>query len=242
MDLSWGVVVVLGLVLVLGAITQSVAGFGLAVVGAPFVVILAPEHMPAAMLVASIPLPLVEVLRGWRHVDVRVLSWALAGRLATTPVGVAIVVWLSPTAIGVVVGVMVLVAVAASLWAFEVKPGRVPALVAGVITGVSGTAASIGGPFLGLVLQRESPARLRATLASFFVVGATSALTALAIGGQLGREDVVVGLAWWPFVAVGMLLSVPLRRRLRPDQVRPVVLSLATVAGVTVIVRALVLG
>lgn len=242
MDVSWGVVVLLGGVLVVGALTQSVAGFGIAVVGAPFVAIIAPDLMPGAMLVASIPLPLIEVAGGWREIDVPVLGWALTGRLLTTPLGVLLVAWLSATSISVLVGVMVLIAVAASLWAIEVKAGPRPALIAGLLTGISGTAASIGGPFMGVVMQRESPARLRSTLALFFVVGATSALAALGIGGQLHREQVLTGLVWAPFVLLGLALSVPVRRRVRADQMRPIVLALAAVAGVTVIVRALVVG
>lgn len=239
MDIAWAAVALLGCILVVGAVTQSVAGFGIAVVTAPFVVILAPELMPGAMLLATLPLPLLEVARRWRQIDMRVLSWGLVGRLATTPLGVLLVGRLSPTSIGLVVGIMVLVAVSGSLWAFEVRPGRVPALVAGLITGVSGTAASISGPFLGLVLQHARPAQLRSTMAAFFVVGVTSALVALGVGGQLGRQELVVGVLWAPFVLLGFLLSIPLRRRIRPDQVRQVILVLATVSGVTVIIRSL---
>lgn len=242
MDVSWGVVALLGCILVVGAITQSLAGFGIAVVGAPFAVIFAPELMPGAMLVASLPMPLIEVARRWRDADVRVLTWALAGRVLTTPVGVLIVAALSPSAIGVVVGVMVLIAVGASLRAFRVRPGRVPALGAGLLTGVSGTAASIGGPFLALVLQHHRPAQIRATLGAFFMVGASTGITALGLAGELHREDVVVGLAWMPFILGGMLLSIPLRRRMRPHQIRPAVLTVAAVAGVAVILRATLLA
>ncbi len=235
-------VILLGCILVVGAITQSVAGFGLAVVGAPFVVMFAPDLMPGAMLAASLPMPLIEVARRWRDIDLTVLSWALAGRILTTPLGVLVVAVLSPNAVAVVVGVMVLIAVALSIWAFEVKPGRIPALTAGILTGVSGTAAAIGGPFLALVVQHERPARIRATLAGFFVIGATTALAALGLAGELDSTEFVVGLAWTPFVLAGMLLSIPLRRRVRPDQIRPLVLTVAAVAGVTVIVRATLLA
>lgn len=242
MDPSWTVVLLLGLIVVLGALTQSIAGFGVAVVSAPFVVMLAPELMPGGMLVASLPLPLIELARNWREVDRIALSWALAGRFVTTPLGVAIVAWLSPNSIAVVVGVMVLVAVAGSIWAVDVRARPGPAFTAGVLTGVSGTAASIGGPFLGLVLQHERPQRLRATLAAFFVVGATTSLVALAAVGELTHAQVVAGLVWTPFVLLGLLLSIPGRTRLSPDRMRPVVLTLAAVAGVTVIIRALFLG
>lgn len=45
------------------------------------------------------------------------------------------------------------------------------AVVAGGVSGVTGTAAAIGGPFMAMVLQHEAPTRLRSTLAVFFTAG-----------------------------------------------------------------------
>ncbi|YAL81867.1 sulfite exporter TauE/SafE family protein [Dermacoccaceae bacterium W4C1] len=239
MDVSWVVVLVLGLVLTLSAITQSVVGFGLAVVGAPFIVLAAPELVPGALLVTSLSLPLVELSRGVRDIDWTVLKWGLSGRVLMTPVGVLLVAWWSTDAIAIFVGLMVLLAVVLSLTPVSITPNRSSALIAGLLTGVSGTAASIGGPFLGLVLQHERPSRIRSTLAVFFVAGASTALTALTIGGQLTWEQVLVGLIWIPFALAGMALSVPLRRSLDPARVRPLVLTLAAAAGVVVLARTL---
>ncbi|KNX37193.1 TSUP family transporter [Luteipulveratus halotolerans] len=238
-DVAWPVVVALGLVCACGALTQSVAGFGLAVVAAPFVVLLAPDLMPGALLVPSVVLPLAELSRGLRDIDVRSLGWATLGRLLLMPVGVALVAFTSADVIAVVVGVMVLVAVVASVRTFDVRPAPTTAFAAGTVTGVTGTAASIGGPFLSLVLQHERPSRIRSTLAAFFTIGAALSITALSLAGEMTRQQVTVGLCWVPFLVLGVLAAVPVRRRMPPERMRRYVLTVATVAGISVLVRAL---
>lgn len=238
-EIGWPVVLALGLVVTIGTMTQAVVGFGLAVVTAPFVVIFAPDLMPAALLVTSLALPVIQLARGERDIDWPNLRWAVAGRVLLMPAGVALVALTSPTVIAVIVGVMVLVAVAGSLSSIDVRPRPTTAFGAGLITGISGTAASIGGPFFGLVLQHERPSRIRGTLAVFFVVGATTSLAGLAVVGEVNRDQVVVGLAWIPFLVLGLAVSGPVRRRVAPERMRRYVLTLAVVAGVTVIARAL---
>lgn len=238
-DVGLLTILVLGLVLVVGAVTQSVAGFGLAVVGAPFIVLLAPPLIPGALLVTSVLMPVVELVRRPGEVQRPVLGWALAGRLLTMPLGVWLVAASPTTVIEIVVGGMVLVAVLGSLTRLQVRAEPRTALVAGLLTGISGTAASIGGPFLGLVLQHERPAAVRSTLAGFFVVGSLTSLLGLAVAGQLHVEQVLVGLLWVPFVLVGLVLSVPLRRRIDAGRMRQAVLCMAAVAGVLVLARGL---
>src|SRR5690606_22393107 len=110
--------------------------------------------------------------------------------------------------------------VVASVTAVKLQASPRNAAAAGAITGVSATAASIGGPFLALVLQHERPQRLRATLAAFFLVGAVIAVTALAVGGQVDGTDVVAGLVWTPFVLVGHLIARPMLSRIPAEAVR----------------------
>ncbi|NHN54865.1 sulfite exporter TauE/SafE family protein [Calidifontibacter sp. DB0510] len=233
-------IVVLGLIIAFGALVQSVVGFGLAVVAVPFMVLIAPDLLPGAMLVTSLALPAWELISGPRDVDWQHWWWAIGGRVALMPVGVWLVAHASSSAIALIVGVLVLAGVAGSLWAVDLRPTPGGALAAGAITGISGTAASIGGPFLGLVLQHERASRIRSTLAMFFVVGAATALLGLAVGGQLRHDQIVVGLAWVPFVVAGSALAVPLRRRMPEAAMRRAVLVLAATAGAVVIVRAIV--
>ena len=115
------------------------------------------------------------------------------------------------------------------------------AAAAGAVSGVSGTAAAIGGPFLALVLQHERPERVRSTLAVFFLAGSVLGLVGLRAGGQLTAQQVLVGGLWVPFVLLGYAAAVPLRARIDPDRFRRIVLGFCVVASVVVIGRA-VLG
>ena len=169
--MDWPLVLLLGLAVLAGGVVQSTIGFGLAVVAAPVVVLLAPDLMPAALLLPALTLPLLQLSRGPRDVAWRPLGWALGARTLFTPVGVAVVAWFSPRAIAALVGVLILVTVALSIRAIDLRATPRNAAVAGAVTGISGTSAAIGGPFLALVLQHERPERVRSTLAVFFVAG-----------------------------------------------------------------------
>jgi uncharacterized membrane protein YfcA len=237
---DWTTVLLLGGALLAGAFVQSSIGFGMAVVAAPFIIVVAPDLMPGALLVTSFSLPVVQLAHGARDIAWRPLSWALGARLLLMPLGVAAVALLSVRAISVVVGVLILVTVAASLSTLDLRPTPRNAAGAGAIAGFSGTAASIGGPFLALVLQHERPARLRATLALFFLVGALMAVGGLLVVGEFTRDQLWAGLAWVPFMAAGYAVAAPLRARLDQERLRRLVLAFCIVAGVSVIVRAVV--
>ena len=238
--MEWTPVLLLGLALFAGAFVQSSIGFGMAVVAAPFLVLFAPELMPGALLVTSFSLPVVQLVHGPRDIAWRPLSWALVARLLVMPLGVAAVALLSVRAISVVTGVLILLTVAASVSALEVRTTPVNSAVAGAIAGFSGTAASIGGPFLALVLQHERPTRLRATLSVFFLAGAAMAVAGLSFAGEFTRAQLVAGLAWIPFMALGYAAAAPARARLDRDRLRRAVLAFCVLASVSVIVRALV--
>lgn len=239
-DTDWVMILLLGLTLMAGAIVQSLVGFGIAVVAAPFVVVFAPDLMPGAILVTGAWLPTLELSRGHDEVDWPILSWALAGRIVTTPLGVWLVAHASATTISALVGVMVLAAVAASVRTLDVRATPRNAVLAGLITGVSGTAASLGGPFFALVLQHERAERIRATLAAFFIVGSLLGVGMLAVGGEFTLRQLIAGLAWLAFISLGFIAAGPLRDRLDRDQTRQRVLVFAAVAGITVLIRALV--
>lgn len=236
--MDWFLVGGLGLAVLAGGVVQSTIGFGMAVVAAPFVVLLAPDLMPGALLLPTLTLPLLQLTHGVRDIAWRPLGWALGARTLFTPVGVAVVVWFSPRAIAALVGILILVTVALSVRTIELRATPRNAALAGAVSGVSGTAAAIGGPFLALVLQHERPERLRSTLAVFFVAGALLGLGGLLAGGELTRAQVAAGLVWVPFGLLGYAVAAPVRARIDPDRFRRVVLAFCVLASLTVIARA----
>jgi uncharacterized protein len=235
---SWLLVAGLGLAVLSGAVVQSTVGFGMAVVAAPMVVLLAPDLMPAALLLPALTLPVLQLSRGERDIAWRPLGWALGARTLFTPAGVAVVAWFSPRAIAALVGVLILVTVALSVRAIDLRATPRNAAVAGAVSGISGTAAAIGRPFLALVLQHERPERVRSTLAVFFIAGSLLGLGGLSLAGELTREQVTAGALWVPFGLLGYAVAAPLRARIDPERFRRWVLGFCVLASVTVIARA----
>jgi uncharacterized membrane protein YfcA len=215
-------------------------GLGLGLVAAPVVTLVEPGLMPGVMIWLASAYPLLTLATEWRHTDWRGLRWALAGRVPGTALGVAVVAVVSTRLLGVLVGVMVLVAVLLT-WLVVRLPER-PAVLAGagVVSGVTGTATSIGGPPLALVYQHVTGARLRATMAVYFVGGGVLSLTGLAVGGQLDAGQAMTAIALAPFLVAGFLLAGPVRRHVDAGRTRAAVLVVCAASALVLLVRSAV--
>jgi len=84
-------------------------------------------------------------------------------------------------------------------------------LIAGFVSGVGSTFASIGGPPVALINQDLPGPRLRATLATYFTILSTITLFTLIPAGKLGPAELQLSLILLPGVVLGFLLSKPCR-------------------------------
>ncbi|RYY42022.1 MAG: sulfite exporter TauE/SafE family protein, partial [Actinomycetales bacterium] len=176
--------VVVLLAIVLGAFVQSTVGIGLGLVAAPVVTLAAPQLMPGGMLMVVVLLPIVTLARERDEIDWGGLRWAFPARVVGTVVGVWVVASVDDRQLGIAVGAMVLVAVLLTARTVVIPVNRGTLSGAGFVSGVTGTASSIGGPPLALLLQRRSPRQIRTTLAVYFLLGSLLSLVGLAWAGE----------------------------------------------------------
>jgi uncharacterized protein len=235
------VIVLAGLVVALGALVQGTVGFGLALVAAPLLAILDPALVPVPLVLVSGLHAVLAMVRERADTDWAGVGWALLGRVPGIAVGVLAVATLSPRAFSAVVGVIVLVCALLSAVAWRPHPTRPALLAAGLVSGVTGTAASIGGPPVALLYQDQGGPRVRATLAAYFVAGTVLSLAGLLLGGQVDGADLLAAATLLPFVVAGFLLSSPARRLLDGGWVRPAVLGVSAAGALFLLVSA-VLG
>jgi uncharacterized protein len=231
------VVMLAGIAVFVGAVIQGAVGMGVGLVAAPIVTLLDPSLMPGSLLVCGFFMPAMSLATEHRHVEPRV-GWVFLGRLVGTLPGVLIVAALPPDQLAVGVGLMTLLAVALTVHTVVLPVTRSTLVGAGFFSAVGATTASIGGPPLALVLQRSDPKTLRSTTALVFVVGSALSMVALAIAGQMSMEELLTGLAFFPFFGLGFLLSLPLRPHLRGRVFRYSVLAVITASAAAVLVRA----
>ncbi|MCR4514032.1 sulfite exporter TauE/SafE family protein [Aeromicrobium sp. 50.2.37] len=232
--------VVVLLAIVLGAFVQSTVGIGLGLVAAPVVTLAAPQLMPGGMLMVVVLLPIVTLARERDEIDWGGLRWAFPARVVGTAVGVWVVASVDDRQLGIAVGAMVLVAVLLTARTVVIPVNRGTLSGAGFVSGVTGTASSIGGPPLALLLQRRSPRQIRTTLAVYFLLGSLLSLVGLAWAGELTVDEAWFALAAVPALVLGFVVSGPLRRRLPAHVVRPLVLLVSGASAVALIVRSTV--
>ena len=197
--------------------------------------------MPGTILLVTSVLPVLTSLRELQDVDWRGLAYALAGRAPGIAVGVWVVATQPASVTAAIVGVVVLGAVALSMTTWHARPDPVPLVVAGMISGVSGTATSIGGPPVALLYQRSPGPQVRSTMGLFFLIGNVTSVSALALAGEVALRDVGRAAALLPFVLAGFLLSGPLRRHVDGPRLRVAVLGLSAASAVALLVRTFLL-
>jgi uncharacterized protein len=239
-DLSWQVVLVIGLVVTLGAYVQAVVGLGLGLLSAPVVALVAPPMVPVLTLWLALLISGLNLVDEHEHVDWRSTAWSLPARIPGTVLGAWLVASFTEEQIGVALAVMVLLAVALSVHTVEVPLNPATLATAGFVAGATGTATSIGGPPIALLYQRGHPEVVRATLSVFFFVGVILSLGGLAISGSLDREPSLLALAMSPLVVLGYVVGRRTRGLVDGDAFRWGVLVVCTVSAVVLLVHSFV--
>ena len=225
--------------LLVGAVVQSVVGLGLGLVAAPVVTLVEPSVMPELMLWLAVAMPLVTLAAEREDIDWRGLAWAFPPRMVGTVGGVAVVVAAPDRLIGVAVGVMVLVAVLLTWRTVRIPVNRPTLVTAGLVSGVAGTATSIGGPPLAILYQHRPPREIRTTMAVYFLGGAAFSLVGLAVVGEVNAHDALLALAMVPVLLVGAWAGQTLRPRLAAERVRPAVLVVCGGSALVLLVRSI---
>lgn len=221
----------------IGACLQGSLGFGLGLVAAPVLALLDPTLVPSVILGMSVPLTYLVAWREREALDLRRIGWAVVGRVLGTIVGSVAVVYLSTRWLAGAFAFALLFAVAISLVTRAVTPTKPALFTAGCASGLMGTATSVGGPPMAVVLQHEKGPQLRASLASFMAFGSTLSLLALAVVGEFDRHKVSVTLGLAPVVVVGFVLSRWTNRVLDRGYTRAFVLVFATASAVSILLR-----
>lgn len=220
-------------VVLLGTLLQVSIGFGLGLLAAPVIALVTPGLVPVVLLLATAVTASV-LLMDRAHVDLRGAGWALLGRVPGVIAGAALVVLLPTRWLALCVSAVVVVGVVASVRGFRPAPTRRAVVLAGMASGLMGTATSIGGPPMALVWQRMKGPELRSTMSGFFLAGSLMSLVALTAVGAVHTDSLRYSALLAPAAAAGVLLARPLSDRLNAGRTRSVATVLA-VAGATLL-------
>ncbi|MEU6455355.1 sulfite exporter TauE/SafE family protein [Streptomyces sp. NPDC047065] len=227
--------VLLSVTVGLGALLQVSVGFGLGMIAAPVFALVDPALAPTAVLLLATGVTAAVLVRERGRADLRGCGWALAGRLPGVLAGALLVVALPARHLALLVAAVVLAGATVSVAGYVPRQRRSSVVLAGMASGLMGTATSIGGPPMAMVWQRLGGPELRATMSAFFLAGSLMSLAALTAAGAVGAHALRGTALLTPAAVAGVLLAGPLTRRLNVQRTRAAATALA-VAGAVVLV------
>jgi uncharacterized membrane protein YfcA len=228
-----------GAAVLVGAIVQGSIGFGLNLIAAPVLALVDPTLVPGPAIVIAFVFTALLAVRERRDIDLRGVRWALYGRVPGSVVGALAVAALSPRALSLGIAAAVIEAVAASASGASVTPTRTVLVGAGALSGVMGTASSIGGPPMAMALSGSTGAALRGTLSAYFLLGTLLSVALLAAVGEFGARDLEASAILLPPLLVGFALSRLVTPHVDGARLRTAVLVVSTLAAVSVVVSTL---
>jgi hypothetical protein len=228
------------LVVAAGAALQGAIGFGLGVFSVPLLLLFVPNLVPGPLLAVSVLLTVLLAHHDRAGISWRDLGWALSGRTVGIALATALIATVSSQALALWSGGLVLFGVVLSGSGLRIPPAPRSLLAAGLLSGVLGTAVSIGGPPIALLYQHEAGARLRGTLAAFFLIGVTMSLVGLGAIHRFGVAELRLAVYLVPGVLLGWMASRRAAHLLDRGYTRPAILVISALSSVIVIVKALV--
>jgi|TARA_B100000686_G_scaffold41840_1_gene43611 uncharacterized membrane protein YfcA len=235
--LSPGEILTVVLTVLFGATLQGSVGFGMGLLASPILILIDPRFVPGPILLSTTVLTVLLVYRERTAIDFHGIQWAMVGRFVGTVLASAILLVVSAEQLVLLIGVFILSAVGMSLSGFRFDPIRPVLVVAGMLSGLLGTVASVGGPPMALVYQHAAGARIRSTMSGFFLLGTILSLGALWYVGRFDAYEIQLTLVMLPSVLTGFVLSKWTAVYVDRGYVRPAVLSVAAGAGLLVIIR-----
>lgn len=226
-------VLVTALIVTVAASTlQGTIGFGFSVISVPILTLLYPGLTPIPQLLLVGPLTVFMALRERKSLDLKGAGWIVVGRFPGAAIGAILLATVTRRTLdGLIAGVVFagVIALAAGL---TIRLTPLNKLIAGIVSGISGTTSAIGGPPLALIYRNEEGATLRSSLAAIFTIGVTINLTTLAIAHQIHRHDLSTALLLAPAVAIGLFLSRYLTGRVEGETLRRGILVVSALAAV----------
>ena len=233
MDLTLYQQLIVVSVVFLGALVQGVIGFGLAIISAPVLYIVAPDLVPGTLICLSAFIAMLTLRKHLKKLELAEMKYAIAGRLPGSVAGAYILAVASRQQMNLLMGAVVLFAVAVSLFPINIKASRSSLLAAGVVSGITGTTASIAGPPIALVMQNETGDRIRASMSAYFAFSNVISIVILAAANMFHWIHLKFALLLFPVVLSGSLVASKIAGKVDQQTIRMALLLLCSIAGIT---------
>lgn len=234
-------VLIVALSFFLGALTQSVAGFGMALVAMPLLAHSVGLEVATPLMALVGMVVRVGIMLAYREpFELRAMGLLTLAAVLATPLGVLLLAWVDDHAARVTLGVVVVAYAVYML--LKVKPPRLAGRgwpwVFGIAAGVLHGAFNAGGPpaVVYASTQDWTPEAFKSNLQVFAIVVGVGVIVSHAVAGNYTVALLPYGWAATLASVLGLLAGVGLARLIPAARFQKVVLVLLIVTGLNLMV------
>ena len=241
MLMGWELALGLG-AMFFGAIVLGTISFGLGTVAMPFLLlILLPQDAVVIVHAMIILTTGLTVMQTWRHLRLRETWPFLLAGLPPVPIGVFLLQEFNPSALRIIVALVVLATAVMSLFSIQLPGARRPLMapVYGFATTFLVTTFAVGAPLGALyaIAQDWSRDTIRGTLALYFQLAAILAMTLFWVSGLVSVTTAANIGALAAAVLLGSAVAAVIARRISLRVFRYVVVAVTVGGSVSLLVR-----
>ena len=228
-------------ILVVASILQMATGVSVGMIIVPFLAMISYTLVPVPIVFASLSLTIMMAYKGRAHIDMHNALSVSIGML----IGIFIAVYLLSKIhfeyLGLVFGVFILISVFISLNIKAFKLTKKMNYAGGIVAGVMGTMAAVGGQILALLFQNHPLESIKSTLAVLYTLFSITMLFIFYLFGNFSYEQMLSGFYLMPGFIIGFFSAPLFSRFFNPSYAKTTVLAMATLGSLMLIYQSLAL-
>jgi len=219
------------------AFVRGVAGFGLALILAPILlIILDPKSVVVVNLLLGVISNILVILYGFRNKYLNRIILMAASSLPGIAIGIWIITIIAPSFLKVIIGAITILFVVPLTLGFArvFVRERLACGVSGFLSGILSSSTSLGGPPVVLLMynQKWDKETIHSSLAVYFLFICVCSLISLAVVGLVDVQTVISAATLIPALLIGIGLGMVTFRRVNVRFFRMLTLGIVVVTGI----------
>ena len=153
--------------------------------------------------------------------------------------GAVLLVTAPPYMLSILFGSVLLMAIIVFLYTCKITLNPTTLSIAGFLSGLIGTATSVGGPPIALVYQSVDRITARNELAAFFLIGIPVSILFLTLQGRVDMNSLLLSLKMLPGVLIGFGIARLFDNRISVSSTKPVLLLISSASAIMILYEGL---
>jgi uncharacterized membrane protein YfcA len=236
-------IILQGLMILLASAIQGMTSFGFSLVALPLLTILLPINVVVPILVLySILLNMILLIKLYKHVHLKMITWLLFGGILGMPLGVILLKSMPAELLKLIAGIVIVIVGLLMLMGYRahLKHPHKWYSVVGVVSGVLQGALSLSGPPVVLFLTNQDADKMtfRANLTAYFTLLNVISIPGFILSGVITVSVMTKAFTLLPFMLIGLMIGIFLSDKIDEKLFKKLTLLLMIVSGVAAIITA----